>query len=88
MCEGLRQPIANQLNMQKIMVLIFLTMKTTIFDTHCSNLVLDDGITMSYAQACLESNKNLLVFCFLKFTHFNCICDGEVDYRSNQKYQP
>jgi len=33
-CEGSSQPIANQLNMQKIMVSIFLTNKATIFDTH------------------------------------------------------
>ncbi len=33
-CKGLSQPIANQLNMQKTMVLIFLTIKVTIFDTH------------------------------------------------------
>ncbi len=32
--EGSSQPIANQLNMQKIMVLIILTIKATIFETH------------------------------------------------------
>ncbi len=38
MCEGSSQPIANQLNMQKIVVTIFLTIKATIFDTHVSNV--------------------------------------------------
>jgi len=36
-CEGSSQPIENQLNMQKIMVSIFLTMKATIFDTRGIN---------------------------------------------------
>ncbi len=39
MCEGSSQPIANQLNMQKIMESIFLTMKATIFDTHSINSI-------------------------------------------------
>ncbi len=59
MCERLHQPIANQLNMQKMTVLIYLTMRTTIFDTHCSNRVLDDGITMRYAQALLKKHQKL-----------------------------
>jgi len=33
-CEGSSQTIPNQLNMQKNMVSIFLTMKAKIFDTH------------------------------------------------------
>ncbi len=37
MCEGSIQPTANQLNMQKIRVSIFLTKKATIFDTHGTN---------------------------------------------------
>jgi len=35
-CEGSSQPIANQLNMQKNMVSIFLTISATIFDTYGS----------------------------------------------------
>ena len=48
-CEGLSQPIANQLNMQKIMVSIFLTVKATIFDTHGTNEF--DLISTTYVES-------------------------------------